>query len=101
MLVRVGQIELTALKKLRRTRRQLKSPYPRALNSQRKEDARITERVVIEEVLRSGMEVAAVDVPTLDRKGRAELIFFIALAVQWHESDPLSQRELEQRTRNR
>ncbi len=81
ILVRIGEIELTTFKELRRTRRHLKRTNARAFNGQWKEDVRVAERVMIKEVFCSGMEVASVDGPTFDGKRRAESIFFIALAV--------------------
>ena len=56
--------------------------------------------IMVKEVRRGSMEVAGVDVPTLDRKGRAELIFFVSLAAQRNEISALGQCELEQWSRN-
>jgi len=82
VMVRIGEMELTSLKELWRTRRQLERTNARAFNGKWKEDVRVAERVMVKEVRRSSMEVAGVDVPTLDRKRRAELIFLVSLAAQ-------------------
>ena len=93
-------MELTSPQELWRPRRQLERTNARAFNGKWKEDVRVAERVMVKEVRRGSMEVAGVDVPTLDRKPRAELIFFVTLAEQRNEINALGQCELEQWSRN-
>src|ERR1700730_19153084 len=94
-LMRISEIELPTLEELRRMRRHFEGANSRSFDGQRKEDVRVTQRVVIEEVLRGSMEVAGVDGPSFDRKSCAELVFFVAVAAQGNKIDTLGQRKLE------
>src|SRR5271168_2146087 len=84
-LIGVGQVELQAILDARRANRQFPAVDARALNGDGKENIGIVQIVVIEKVFRAGEKIVGVDGPALEGNGDAELVFFVAFAVERNE----------------
>src|SRR5580700_8341542 len=69
-----------------------------AVDRDGKEDVRVAHRIVVEEIRGPRLEPVAVQRPAPNRDGQAQLVFFIALAVQGNEPEVLRRHEVEQRT---
>ena len=53
---------------------------------------------MVEEIRDVGAEVVGVEHPAMEGNGDSELMFFIALSVEWDESETAGLREGQQRT---
>ena len=80
-LVRIGQVNLSAIADAGRTQRKFPTADARALNRDGKEQVGIVEIIVIEIVLRTGQECVAIDRPAPQRNCDAVLMLFVAFAV--------------------
>ena len=81
-LIGIGQVGLTDAPELGRTNGELVALNQRAVDRQGYERVRVADVVVIEEILRLGVEVIGIDYPALNGDRDADLIFLVALAVQ-------------------
>ena len=70
-----------------------------ASDGDRKEQIRLTNVVVIEEICDGGAEGISVEGPPAVRDGNAKLVLFVALAVQGNESRIVGPGKLKQRAR--
>ncbi len=70
------------------------------LNGERQKDIRIANRVVVEEISHSGVEVGQRRYPVAQGNGDAVFLLNVALALQREEENSLAGRELEQRSGN-
>ena len=82
----------------RRTQRQLPAANQRRLNGDGKEEIRFADVVVVKKVHDPGAEGIGIEHPAAIRNGDAELIFFIALAMQRNKSQCCWLGKLQQRT---
>src|SRR6202007_3146936 len=89
-LIRVGQVNLATVVDARGGQREFPAADARALNGNRDENFGVVEIVVIEKVPGAGEEVVGIDGPTAQGNGKAELVFFVALAVKRYESQVLA-----------
>src|SRR5271156_6236621 len=85
-LIRISQVSLPHTPELGRPDGEFVALYQRTVDGQGQEGVRIADVVVIEEVLRLGMEMIDIDYPSVDRNREAGLIFLIAFAVQRQEA---------------
>src|SRR5919198_1372474 len=78
-----------------------KSAFPsanaRLVDGQRQKNIRVAQNIVVEEIACPGVEAVNVQDPSAKRHGQAELVLFVALAVQGQKGEPLLKREIEQR----
>src|SRR5438552_18392974 len=77
VLVRIDDMHLRAACNLVRSGSCFPSANSGMGQSQRKEDVRIAQRVMIEEIARSGAEVAYVECPALEWNCNAEFALFV------------------------
>src|SRR6516162_8759685 len=85
-LIRVGQIDLSALVKPRRTQGEFPSLNERALNGDRKENVRIVEVIVVEEISYVVSESIRVDCPAPQGNRHTDLRFLVTFSMQRNES---------------
>src|SRR3984957_11342908 len=79
------EINLSAMRNARRAQRKFPSSNERLLNRQRKEKIRLSDHVVVEEVIDARAERVGIERPSTKRHGDAKLKFFVALAMQRDE----------------
>src|ERR1035437_10997628 len=70
----------------RRPHRQFPSANKGLVDGERKEKIGFSKGVVVEEVMRAGAEGVGVERPSAKRDGDAELMLFVALAMERNES---------------
>ena len=68
---------------------------------QRKEQARVSQRIVIEVVAALGVEMIGVQRPAAQGNGEPYLVLFVALAMKRRETEALAEGEVEQRAGHR
>ena len=85
----------------RRTERQLPTIDSRALYINREEDVGVIQAVVVEEVAGASQKVIGVQDPAFEGNSDTELVFFIALACQWHKIQLLALDGVESGARKR
>src|SRR5205809_1452642 len=93
-------MKLSAPEKHRRSGSDFKGSDARPVNCQRKEDVRITQRVVIEEILDARVEVIRINSPSAQRNRETKLILLVALAAQRNEIEALADCQRQQRSRD-
>src|SRR5262249_53539718 len=98
-LIRVCEVNLCAMSNLRRTQRYLPSVDLGAFDGEWEEKIRFPNHVVIEKVVRAGVEGVGIDDPPMIRNHDAELMFFVALAMERDESAIALGAQVEQRAR--
>ncbi len=96
-LVGVSEVQLAAVGKSRRTKRQLPAANHGLRDGDRKEDAGSADVVVIEKIAGVGLEVIGVKNPSPKRDGDAELMLFVAFAVERGKSQALLAGVIDQR----
>src|SRR5258708_208297 len=89
----VGDMNLAAVEQARGTQRDFPAADARMIHRHGEEDVRVAEHIVVEEVLHAGAEVVAIEGPTMEGDGDAELALLVALAVQRKEVEALIQCE--------
>src|SRR5208283_3445893 len=85
-LVGVGEVNLSAMGKAGRAQREFPSANQGLGNGEGEEDVGGSDVVVVEKIGSLGFEVVGVKDPSTVRNGDAELMFFVALAVEWQEA---------------
>src|SRR6266446_8672623 len=100
-LMRIGQINLEAIRDARRARGQFPTVNAGTIDRQRKENVGIAEHVVIEEIPNVRLEIGNIKLPAADRNGQAEFALFVSFAAQGQEVKPLIDGLLQERAGNR
>ncbi len=90
-------MQLSAVSEARRAEREFPAANDSLRDGDGEEDAGGADVVVVEEILDVGAEVVGVENPSAVRDGDAELMFFVALAVQGDEAKPLLLGVVDQR----
>ena len=85
-LIGVGEMHLRAIPDARRANGEFGAANPRFRDGDRNEDARFADIVVVEEIHAARFEVVDVERPAANRNRDAELMLFIAFAVQRREA---------------
>src|SRR5271154_3464601 len=96
-LIRIGEINLRAIFDARGTQCQFPAFDARALNGYGNKQLGILKIIMVKEICGQGLEIVCVDGPAAEGNGDAELVFFVALAVQRNEAQVLVGGELQQR----
>src|SRR5271165_4050899 len=81
-LVGVGEVQLRAVGDARRTESEFPAANQSLRDGEREENAGGADVVVVEEIPDVGFEVVGVEDPAAERNSDAELMFFIALAIE-------------------
>ena len=81
-LIGVVKVELAAVTDAGRTKSKFPAGDAGGLDGDGEEEVGIVETVVVKEIVGAGDEIIGVDGPALDGNGEAELMFFVAFAVQ-------------------
>src|SRR5947207_7782761 len=71
-LVRISQVKVKLLEQPRRAQRGFISHDADALDGERKKDVGVSQRIMIEEVVRAGAEMGQVNHPSLHGNGQAD-----------------------------
>src|ERR1700734_4040381 len=97
-LIGIGQVSLANTPELGGANSELVALNQRGVDRQGYKDVRVADVVVIEEVLRFGVEVVRIDDPAIQRNCDAGLPFLVALTVQRQEAQIAVLRVLKERT---
>src|ERR1700722_5056900 len=95
-LIRVCQMNLGPMRDARRTQCEFPTTNHGLADGDRKEQIRLPNIVVVEEIHHVGPEIVGVESPTAIRNGDAKLMFFIAFAVQGDKSQIAGLSKIEQ-----
>ncbi len=85
-LVGVREMRLAEAPEMRRAQGELPGLNERALHGDGNEDAGLADVVVVEEIFGAGLEGVGVEQPAAEGNLHAELMLFVALAVQRDEA---------------
>ena len=96
----IGEMRLCA-PAARRPHRGLPSPDARGIDRQRKEDVRVSNDIVIEEIARVRPEVIEIDCPAARGDCDSHLILFVTLALERQKPESLVHCKVEQRSGHR
>ena len=91
-------MKLAAMRDARRAQRELPAANHGLVDRDGEEEIRFADVVVVEEIYDVGAEGVGVEHPSAIRDGDAELMLFVALAVQRNESQIVGVGKLQQRT---
>ena len=78
-------MNLAAIPDARRTKRDFPRVNQRAINRDGKKKIGFADIVVVEEIIRAGLKCVGIQRPAAEGNRDAELVLFVALAVQRHE----------------
>lgn len=96
-LVGICEVDASPVSEQRRAEGEFPSTNDCLRNRQRKENVRFADVAVIKEIVGVGLKCVGIDRPTAVGDGDAELMFFVALAVQRNEGEIVLIDELKQR----
>ena len=99
-LIGIREINLRPIADARRAQRKLPAVDARALNRDREKQVGIVEIIVVEEILGASEKIAGVQRPAVEWNGNAELVLFIAFAVERNEAQVLIVGGLQKRAGN-
>src|SRR6201999_2417343 len=100
-LIRIRQVNLGSVRNRRRTQGQFPAANNGFLNRQRKENIRLADVIVIEEVVSDSLKVVGIDRPSAIRNRYPELMLLITFTVQGNESQIIHVDESQQRSSSR
>ena len=81
-------MQLTSVPETRGAKRNLRAANARSGNGDGDENVGLSDIVVVEKVYAAGFEIVDVQSPAANRDRHAELMFFVALAMQRNERHP-------------
>src|SRR6267378_3871108 len=100
-LMRIGQINLEAIRDARRARGELPTVNAGTIDRQRKENVGIAEHIMIEEIPNVRLEIGNVKLPVADGNGQAEFALFVPFAAKRQEIEAFVDGLLQERAGNR